>query len=51
LLIGVSLDQARVDCKTFAPNQAGRDASLDDPLEYLTENIPLPETLVVGACS
>ena len=46
LLIGVSLNQACVDCKTFATDQTGRDARLDDPLEYTTENIPLAEALV-----
>src|SRR4051795_621325 len=39
LLVGVGLDQARIDCKAFAANQAGRDARLDDALEYATENI------------
>jgi hypothetical protein len=42
----VGRNQARVDCKTFAADQAGRDARLDDPLEYATENIPLAEALV-----
>jgi len=48
LLVGVGMDQARVDCKTFAADQAGRDARLDDPLEYATENIPLAEALVAA---
>src|ERR1700680_4838558 len=48
LLVGVSLDQARIDSKPFATNQIGRDARLDDPLEYPTENIPLTEALVAG---
>jgi hypothetical protein len=48
LLIGVSLDQARVNCKAFAADQTGRDARLDDPLEYATKNIPLTEALVAG---
>ncbi|MET4205017.1 hypothetical protein ABIA95_009146 [Bradyrhizobium sp. LA8.1] len=48
LLVGVSLDQARIDCKAFATNQTGRDARLDDPLEYAAENIPLAEALVAG---
>jgi hypothetical protein len=48
LLVGVSLDQARVDCKTFATHQTGRDARLDDPFEYATENLSLTEALVAG---
>src|SRR5450631_4798958 len=46
LLIGVGLDQARIDCKTFATNQTGRDARLDNPFEHAAENIPFTKTLV-----
>ena len=49
LLIGVGLDQARIDCKTFATNQISRDARLDDPFEHAAENIPFTEALVAGA--
>src|SRR5450631_3699492 len=49
LLIGVSLDQARVDCKAFAANQTGRKARVDDPFEHAAENIPFTKPLVPGA--
>src|SRR4051794_7600926 len=39
LLIGVSLDQARIDGKAFATDQTGRDACLDDPLKNPTKNL------------
>ena len=48
MLVGVGLDQARINGKAFSPNQTGRDACFDDPLEYAAENIPLAETLVAG---
>ncbi len=48
MLIGVSLDQARIDCKTFATNQTGRDTCFDDLFEHTTENISLAEALVAG---
>src|SRR5206468_9122552 len=37
LLIGIRLDQARIDRKAFAANQTGRDARLDDSLEHVAE--------------
>src|SRR2546421_11573997 len=49
LLIGIRLDQARIDGKAFAANQTGRNARLDDPFEHPAENISLAETLVAGA--
>src|SRR5829696_9129729 len=49
LLIGIRLDQARIDRKAFAANQTGRDARLDDPLEHVAENISIAETLVASA--
>jgi hypothetical protein len=33
LLIGVGLDQARIDRKAFATNQTGGNARFDDPLK------------------
>src|SRR5882762_10217896 len=39
LLISVGRNQARIDGKAFAADQAGRDARLDDPLEHTAENI------------
>src|ERR1700722_18053254 len=41
-------NQARINGKAFAANKTGRDARLDDPFEYATENIPLAEALVAG---
>src|SRR5438132_1741 len=49
LLIGIRLDQARIDRKAFAANQTGRDARLDDSLEHVAENISITKTLVAGA--
>src|SRR4029077_5169939 len=48
LLVGVGLDQARIDCKAFAPNQTGRNARLDDTFKHVAKNIPLAKTLVAG---
>src|SRR5205823_6126914 len=50
LLVGIGLDQARIDGKAFATNQAGRNARLDHPFEHTTENVSLAEALVAGAC-
>ena len=41
LLIGVDLDQARIDGKTFAPNQASCEACFYDTLEHAAKNISL----------
>ena len=49
LLIGVRLNQARINGKALTANQARRDARLDDPLEQTTENLSLTEALVTGA--
>src|SRR5215207_8623362 len=49
LLVGIRLDQAGIDRKTFAANQTGGDARLDDSLEHVAENISIAETLVTGA--
>jgi hypothetical protein len=43
------LDQARINGKTFTPNQTRRKACFDDTLEYAAKNIPLSETFVAGA--
>src|SRR3981081_2384850 len=48
LLIGIGLDQARIDCKAFPANKTGRDASVDDPLEHATKNVALAKALVAG---
>jgi hypothetical protein len=44
LLVGICLDQARVDYKALAANQTGRNARLDNPLEHTA----LAEALVAG---
>src|SRR6185369_7862890 len=49
LLVGISLDQARIDSKAIAANQAGRNARLHDPLEHVAKYISLAEALVAGA--
>ncbi len=49
LLVGICLNQARIDCKALAADQTGRDARLDDPLEHVAENISIAEALVAGA--
>ena len=41
-------DQARINGKTFTPNQSSREACFDDPLEHVAKNIPFAETLVAG---
>ena len=46
--VGVGLDQARIDGKTFASNQTGRNACFDDTFEHATKNISLAEALVAG---
>src|SRR5205814_1664596 len=48
LLVGVGLDQARIDCKAFAANQTGRDARLDDSFEHTAENVSLAKTLIAS---
>jgi len=48
LLVGVGLDRARIDCKTFAASQTGCNASLDDALKHAAKNLSLTEALIVG---
>ncbi|MBR1235585.1 hypothetical protein JQ611_26455 [Bradyrhizobium sp. AUGA SZCCT0182] len=38
LLVGICLDQARINRKTFATNQTGRNARLDDTFENATKD-------------
>src|SRR6202011_5050117 len=49
LLVGVGRNQARIDCKSFATNQTGGNACLDDPFEHAADNISIAEALVAGA--
>jgi hypothetical protein len=48
LLVGISLDQACIDCKAFAPHETGCNARLDDPFEYTAENLSLAESARYG---
>jgi hypothetical protein len=41
LLVGKGLDQARINGKTFATNQTGRSAGLDNTLKHAAKNISL----------
>jgi hypothetical protein len=49
LLIGVGLNQARINDKAFATHQTDRYARLHDPLEHTTEKVSLAEALVACA--
>src|SRR4051794_6275413 len=49
LLVGISLDQARIDCEAIAANQTGRNARLHNPLEHVAKYISLAEALVARA--
>src|SRR6516165_5021668 len=42
LSIGIGLDQARVDGKSFTPDQPLLEAAAQDALEHATEEIALP---------
>ena len=46
MLVGVSLDQARIHCKPFSANQPGRDTSLDDTFEYPAKDAAVAKALV-----
>ena len=48
MLIGIGLDQARIDREAFATHKAGRNARLDDPFEYTTEYFSLAEAFIAG---
>jgi len=41
--IGIGLDQARIDCKSFTANQSLLNAAAQDALEHATEEIALSE--------
>jgi hypothetical protein len=46
LPIGIGLDQARIDCKSFTADQAALlDAAPQDALKHSTEEIVLPKAL------
>ena len=49
LLVGVGLNQARIDGEAFTANQTGHDARLDDPLEHAAKNFAIAKALVAGA--
>jgi hypothetical protein len=52
LPIGIGLDQARIDCKSFTADQSLLDAAAQDALEHATKEIALPEATmpVLGEC-
>jgi hypothetical protein len=43
LPIGIGLDQARIDCKSFITNQLLLDAAAQHALEHATKEVTLPE--------
>jgi len=49
LTVGVSFNQAGVDGKALAADQAGLYAGLYDPLEDAPEDIALPKALIASA--
>ena len=49
MLVGVGLNQARIDRKAFTADEVGRDACPNDTLEHTAENIAFAEALVTGA--
>ncbi|MGY2990018.1 hypothetical protein ACVWZM_006928 [Bradyrhizobium sp. USDA 4501] len=52
LPIGIGLDQARINCKSFTADQSLLDAAAQDALEHVTEEVALPEAAmpVLGEC-
>src|ERR1700692_3083885 len=46
MLVGVGLDQARIDRKAFTPDQAGRNARAHDTFEHAPEDGAIAEALV-----
>ena len=46
MLVGVSLDQARIDSKAFTTNQAGHDTGLDNTLEDPAKDATVAEPFV-----
>jgi hypothetical protein len=49
LLIGVRLNQTRIDRKAITANQTGRVARFDDPLEHAVESVSLAVRLAAAA--
>src|SRR5207249_2689559 len=49
MLVGVGLDEARIDSKAFTTDEAERDAYPDDTLEHTAEYLAVAEALVAGA--
>ena len=46
MLVGVGLDQARIDSKAFATDQVGRNAGPNDTLEHAPEDGTVAKSLV-----
>jgi hypothetical protein len=49
LLVGIGLDQVRIDGEAFAIHQTGGNARLNDPLGHAARNISPAEMLFPGA--
>ena len=49
MLVGVSLDEARIDSKAFTADEASRDASPDHMFEHAAEDVAIVEALAAGA--
>ena len=49
MLVGVGLDQARINSKAFTTDQAGRNAGPDDTLEHAPEDGAVAKPLVACA--
>src|SRR6202035_682937 len=49
MLVGVGLDQARINSKAFTTDQAGRNACPNDTLENAPEDGAVAKALVAGA--
>jgi hypothetical protein len=48
MLVGVGLDEARIDRKAFTADEASCDAGPDHTLEHAPEDIAVAETLIAG---
>jgi len=49
VLVGIGLDEARIDRKALTTDEAGSDTRPDDTLEHTAENIAVAKALVACA--
>ena len=49
MLVGIGLDEARIDRKALTTDEAGSDRRPDDTLEHTAENIAVAKALVARA--